>query len=256
MRGRKEANAFYSRATGVVLVAIACLSFGVWYFRPPLPDAETLCPTTRPITAHTLVIVDRTDRWNPVVGDTLADLLEKAQKETQKFEKFSIVSLDSDLATRPLFSVCNPGEPNFMTDLYRGRRYTRRDFDQRFVGAAEEVLAEVREPREADASPIVEYMHRWLGSDDFNANVPNRRVILISDMRQNSSALSVYRDNGGAALPSMVEREFGDAGKSVVYDVYFIAHGHDYNVPESDVRAAWEGAFQQLAATYEWRQLN
>jgi hypothetical protein len=256
MRAQARANRFYATATGSVIASLAALSFAVWFFRPPLPDAETLCPTTRPIAAHTVVIIDRTDRWNPVVGETLTELIEEAQKGTARYEKFSIVSLDANLTTRPLFSVCNPGEPTFMTDLYRGRRYTMRDFDQKFVGAAEGVVARVREPAEAATSPIVEYVHRWLGRKDFDESIPNRKIILISDMRQNSPGLSVYRDNGGAHLPQLVEREFGPAGGKVAYDVYFIAHGHDYNVPEADIRTAWENAFRAIAAQYEWRQLD
>jgi hypothetical protein len=256
MRASARANRFYATATASVLAVLLALSFTVWYFRPPLPDAKTLCPTTRPISAHTLVIVDRTDRWNPAVEETLTDLIEDAQKNTKQYEKFSIVSLDANLTTHPLFSICNPGAPTFMTDLYRGHRYTRRDFDQKFVGAAEHVIAQVRQPSEASTSPIVEYLHRWLGREDFDARVPNRKIILISDMRQNSQELSVYRDNGGQRLPDLVRQEIGPAGAGVSYDVYFIAHGHDYNVPEADVRTAWENAFRAIAATYQWRQLD
>jgi len=251
-----QASRRYGIATAGVLAFLLCLSLAVWWFRPPTIDEATLCPTDRAISGHTLVIVDRTDKWNPAIADTLKELIETAQKDTTKFQKFSIVSLDSELLTRPLFSVCNPGEPTFWTDLYRGRRYTLRDFDQKFVGAADSVLEKLSAPAEANTSPIVEYVHRWLGRDDFNATVPGRHLILISDMRQNSQQLSVYTKKGGADLAPLVEREFGPAGRDVVFDVYFVAHGHDYNVSETDVRAAWDQAFKKIPAKYEWRQLD
>lgn len=253
---RARANRVYAAATIGVLAVLAVLSFTVWLFRPPVLEARTLCPTDRPVAAHTLVIVDRTDRWNPAVGAALAELIETAQRETQRHEKFSIVSLDADLSTHPLFSVCNPGEPTLWTDLYRGRRYTERDFEQRFVGATEDVVSHLREPAEARASPIVEYVHRWLGRDDFNASIPARRLVLISDMRQNSEALSVYRENGQAELASVVQREFGADARDVVFDIYFVAHGRDYNVSEAQVRQAWDGAFRVIPADYQWRQIN
>lgn len=256
MDERARANRFYAGATAGVLVTLALMSFGVWYFRPPLPDPETLCPTTRPITAHTLVIVDRTDRWNPAVGEALTELIEDAQRDTQRYEKFSIVALDANLSTRALFSVCNPGEPNFMTDLYRGRRFTRRDFDDKFISASETVIAAVREPAEAQTSPIVEYVHRWLGRDDFNQDIPNRRLILISDMRQNTDRLSLYGARREADLARLVEQEFGEGARGVTFNIYFIAHGHDAGAPETDVRNAWDLAFREIAAQYEWRQLQ
>lgn len=252
----QRANRFYAIATAAVLAALAALSITVWAFRPPTLDVATLCPTDRPVAGHTLVIVDRTDRWSPAVGETLTDLIARAQKETPQHAKFSIVALDSELSTRPVFSVCNPGEPTFWTDLYRGRRYTREDFDNKFLGAAERVVAEIRAPAEARASPIVEYVHRWLGRDDFNAGVPERKLILISDMRQNSPQLSVYTQFDEANLAQLVSREFEPASDGVRFDVYFITHGHDYNVPEAAVRRAWDHAFQTISAEYAWRQLD
>ena len=257
MNDKARANRFYATATGGVIAVLLSMSALVYIFRPPLPDSVTLCPTTRPITAHTLVIVDRTDKWNPAISAALKELIENAQKNTQPYEKFSIVSLDSEQSTHPLFSVCNPGAPNFMTDLYRGRRYTKRDFDQKFVGAGEAVMAKLSEPSEASTSPIVEYVHRWLGRDDFNAATPNRRLILISDMRQNSPQYSIYTAKGdGAGLAPIVKREFGPAGQGVTYEVYFLAHGHDYNVSENEVKAAWDRAFKTIPASYDWRQID
>lgn len=252
----REANRAYGIGTGIVLGVIAALSITVWAFRPPTLDAETLCPTDRAVAGHTLVIVDRTDRWNPNVAGVLTDLLEDARNDTQKLEKFSIVSLDSSQQTRPLFSVCNPGEPTFLTDLYRGRRYTQRDFEQRFAAAAEDVIEQVSQPSEAQTSPIVETVRRSLRRDDFDAAIPNRHLILISDMRQNSPEFSVYGARDRAGLGPLVQREFGDAARDVAFDVYFVAHGHDYNVSEADIRDAWANAFQTINAQYQWRRLD
>jgi hypothetical protein len=255
-RDRAKANRFYAGATAAVITGLLAISLTVWILRPADLDAATLCPTSRPIEGHTVVIVDRTDRWTPAIGATLSEIVENAQRETQQYQKFSIVSLDADHSVRPLFSVCNPGAPTFWSDLYRGRRYTTRDFDQRFVGAAERVVEEIREPSEAETSPIVEYVHRWLGGDDFNATVPNRRLILISDMRQNTPLYSIYQDANGQGLAPVVERQFGQSAQGVAYDVYFVAHGQEHGISEDNVRAAWDHAFGAIGAAYEWRQIN
>ncbi len=253
----KRANRSYGIGTGIVLGVIAVLSVTVWAFRPPTLDAETLCPTDRPVAGHTLVIVDRTDRWNPGVGGVLTELLEDARNETRALQKFSIVSLDASQTTRPLFSVCNPGKPTMLTDLYRGRRYTERDFDQRFLGAAEDMITQVSQPGEAQASPIVETVRRALRRADFDPSIPERRLILISDMRQNSDQLNIYSNRDrSAALSSLVQRELGEGAQNVAFDVYFVAHGHDYNVSEADIRDAWASAFQTINAHYQWRRLD
>jgi|CXWL01.1.fsa_nt_gi hypothetical protein len=256
MRDRDRTNRAYAVGTATVIGALLALSVAVWLLRPADLDAATLCPTSRPIAGHTVVIVDRTDAWSPAVGATLTEIVENAQRETQRYQKFSIVSLDAEQSVRPLFSVCNPGAPDFWSDLYRGRRYTARDFEQRFVGAAERVVEEVRAPSQAQTSPIVEYVHRWLGGDDFNATVPARRLVLVSDMRQNSPLYSIYAGDQGQSLGPVVERQFGAAAQGVNFDVYFIAHGQDHNVSEDAVRTAWDQAFGQVGAHYTWRQIN
>lgn len=256
MRTKAEANRFYGVLTGCVLAGLFALSVTVWLFRPADLDPETLCPTSRPLAGHTVVIVDRTDRWTPAMSAALRQLMENAQRSTQKYQKFSIVSLDAQQSTHPLFSICNPGAPSFWSDLYQGHRYTVRDFNQRFVGAGDRVVDQVSEPSEAPTSPIVEYVHRWLGSDDFNASVPARHLILISDMRQNSPLYSLYRQPGGQGFAPLVQQQFGAAAQNLSLDVYYIVHGRDRNVSEAQVRAAWDRALVALGVHYTWRQID
>jgi hypothetical protein len=256
MRNRAKTNRRYAMGTTAVIAALLALSATVWIFRPAALDPETLCPVDRPIAGHSVVIVDRTDIWSPSVGATLTEIIEAAQRNTQTHQKFSIVSLDAEQSVRPIFSVCNPGAPSFMSDLYRGRRYTQRDFEERFVGAAERVITTLREPAEAETSPIIEYVHRWLGADDFNGDIAARRLILISDMRQHSALYSLYRTPGGDGLSEVVEDQFGPSARGVAVDVYFVAHGRDHDVSEDEARSAWERALGDIGASLVWRQIN
>lgn len=256
MRERDRKNRAYALGTATVIGTLLALTLMVWIFRPASLDPDTLCPTSRPLAGHTVVIVDRTDRWTPAMNGALTQLIENAQRNTLRYQKFSIVSLDAEQSTHPLFSVCNPGVPNFWSDLYRGHRYTARDFQQKFVGAADRVVDEVSQPAQAPTSPIVEYVHRWLGGDDFNASVPDRRLVLVSDMRQNSPLYSMYAAPNGDGLAPVVQTEFGAAAQNVAFDVYFIAHGQDHNVSENQVRQAWDSAFTRTGAHYTWRQID
>jgi hypothetical protein len=256
MNDRARANRQYAIGTGLIIGAMALLSVLVFVFRPAQLDPDTLCPTDRPISGHTVVIVDRTDKWTGAMGEALRAIVESAQRTTLQYRKFSIVALDAENSTHPLFSVCNPGQPSFWSDLYRGHRYTVRDFEQKFVGAADRVIEQVSDPAEAPTSPIVEYVHRWLGSDDFSAAIPDRRLILISDMRQNTPLYSLYVHPNGAGLDEVVRDQFGPAARDVAFDIYFIAHGHDHDVSEANARAAWDHAFGALSAHYTWRQID
>ena len=109
MKKRDQANRTYAIMTVLFLAGILALSVTVWLFRPADLDEATLCPKSGPIAGHTLVILDRTDKWNPSMGDALTKLVEDAQKNTAQHQKFSIVSLDAGNSPHALFSVCNPG---------------------------------------------------------------------------------------------------------------------------------------------------
>jgi len=55
---------------GVVLIVAAVLVLGglagaTFVLRPPPTDAETLCRTDAPLGAHTIILVDSTDRLEP-----------------------------------------------------------------------------------------------------------------------------------------------------------------------------------------------
>jgi len=39
-------------------------------------------------------------------------------------------------------------------------------------------------------------------------------------------------------------------------DVYFMAHGRDRNVSETQVRAAWDRALAAPGVRYTWRQID
>ena len=256
MRERQRAERRYALGTAAIITALAALTLTVWIFRPARLDPATLCPIDRPIAGHTVVIVDRTDRWTQAMSGALTQLIEAAQRDTRTYQKFSIVSLDANQSAHPVFSVCNPGEPSFWSDLYRGHRYTQRDYEQRFVGAADRIVEAVSRPGEASTSPIVEYVHRWLGSDDFNASIADRRMVLVSDMRQNSPLYSIYGARNGDGLAPVVRSQFGPSAQGVAFDVYFVAHGRDHHVSEDEVRTAWDAAFQAVDAHYTWRQIS
>jgi hypothetical protein len=254
-RNQAKANRAYAMATAAVLVGVLALSTTVWAMRPAEIEAETLCPSSRAISGHTLVIVDRTDRWSPSVGAALKGVVERAQRDTAQHAKFSVVSLDKSQSVQPVFSVCNPGAPTIMSDLYRGRRFTERDFEERFIGASDAVIDKVSAPASASTSPIVEYLHRWLGGDDFNQSVPNRRVILISDMRQNSPLYNIYKQRGDG-LGEILAKKFGPAAEGVTFDIYYVDNAGEKLVQEDTVRGAWEQAFNDVGAKSTWRQIN
>ena len=254
-RNKAKTNRAYAMATAAVLVGVLALSTTVWAMRPAKIEADTLCPSSRAIAGHTVVIVDRTDRWSPSVGAALKGVVERAQRTTAPHAKFSVVSLDKSQSVQPIFSVCNPGAPTIMSDLYRGRRFTERDFEERFIGASESVIDKVSAPAAASTSPIVEYLHRWLGGDDFNKSVPNRRVILISDMRQNSPLYNIYQKRGDG-LGELLTQKFGPAAEGVAFDIYYVDNAGEKLVKEDVVRGAWEEALNTVGATHTWRQIN
>ena len=73
VRERQAANRRYAIGTATVIGGLLALTLTVWAFRPANLDPATLCPTSRPLAGHTVVIVDRTDRWTPAMNGALTE---------------------------------------------------------------------------------------------------------------------------------------------------------------------------------------
>lgn len=94
--------------------------------------------------------------------------------------------------------------------------------------------------------------------------VPGRRIILVSDMLQNSAIFSVYGRSRGAVsdrLPPVadtvqaIREEFGMALAGVVLDIHLIERPGWETEQNGALRTYWTQVFSQLGVALSWQVL-
>lgn len=171
---------------GVVVLVIIAFGFSYRQSNKPKLDGRS-CPAT--IVRSTAIVIDRSD-------DTPSQTLDEILARTKRFvaegaQEGELVSLfevsgTSRTSLKPVFSACVPQRDG--NDLYENRRKIQRTFTERFAGPLDAALA--AKPVRSESSPISEAVIDLSASQYLSA--PTNRLIVFSDMLQNSDNASLY----------------------------------------------------------------
>lgn len=191
---------------GVVLIIAAMLVLGglgaaTFLLRPPPTDAETLCRTDAPLQAHTIVLVDSTDRLEARHRRKLRAVLAQERARLGQYDRLTIMRLNVRRPQEPaiLFSRCLPRPPEQTNPLFENARMAQQRWDEDFAGALDSALRSAQSGGPARASPIITSLRAVAADPDFGAEIPARRLALMSDLLEHDpQGYSLYAE--GAAF--------------------------------------------------------
>ena len=249
----------------IVLAILGGISYAALMLRPAEFDPDTLCLAgeTPP---HAGLVIDKTDLYSPEQAGAIEQLVLETRDRLEIGERFTLFELDSrgELVNTNGFSLCNPGRGDQINPLYRNPQRVETRYQALFEEPLQDALADLVEPKESPASPILESLARLAVTTDFDAETPRRRIILVSDMLQNSQLFSVYggaRSNLAQRLPDplrvaeAIEANYGDALLGVSVDVYIIPRRGWEQDQATILRGYWEEVFRQLGMRDRWLTL-
>jgi hypothetical protein len=188
-------------ALGWVLIAAGFLIIGgvgaaVSLMRPPAVDAQTLCLRDAPIAAHTLILVDATDKLEPRHKKRLAAVVAQERARLKPYDRLTVLALRPDAPQEPklLFSKCLPRQPNLVNPLFENPALAQAEWDKTIGSALETAVRRAGGGAAADYSPIAASIRAAAADPDFALPSANRRFVLISDLLENDpSGFSIYR---------------------------------------------------------------
>lgn len=168
---------------GVALV-MASLVGGAFLMRPPPTNPETLCRTDAPIGAHTIILVDATDRLEPRHRRKLRAVVAQERAQLSQYDRLTIMRINVRRPQEPsiLFSKCLPRLPEQTNPLFENARQTQARWDAAFGEALDGALRSAGSSGGARASPIVAGLRAVAADPDFGPEVPRRRLVLVSDL--------------------------------------------------------------------------
>lgn len=249
----------------IVLGILGGISYLALVLQPEEFDPETLCLAgeTPP---HVGVVIDKTDLYSPQQAERIEALVLANRDRLAISERLTLFELDTrgELVNTNDFSLCNPGRGDQINPLYRNPQRVEARYQSLFEDPLQNALADLVEPKESPTSPIIESLARLAVSDGFDRDTPARRIVLVSDMLQNSQLFTVYGRNRAdleRRLPNprtvagAIEAEYGDALAGVTIEVYLIPRDGWTRQQETVIQAYWAEIFRQLGVRDRWSAL-
>jgi hypothetical protein len=182
------------------LAIVGTLTYAYVYFQPPPRDEESLClksaTSASAVTeaGHHVLLVDKTDKWTEPQGSRLRSVVIGMRNQLGLNERLSLFVFENrvDEGFPPKFSRCNPGRGSDTNIFTSNPRRWEKKFNDDFGKPLDDIIAQLIKPAEGDSSPILEILIDITNRDELNKNDIPRRVVIVSDMLQNSDAYTFF----------------------------------------------------------------
>ncbi len=262
-RRRQQRQAIINFA--MVLAIIAGIIYIAYTVRPAPFDETTLCLISDDLPPHTAIIIDKTDEYSETQADLIADVIRRTRERLVVGERITLFELDAQgrFDPRGEISMCNPGRGNQVNPLFRNPKQMEDRYEEQFAAPMETVLADLVVPKEAPSSPIMEALARLAQTEAFSDRAPRRRVVLISDMLQNSDVFSAY--GGGGSMPEdmpdwadtvdAITNRFGTSLTGVELEIRLIPRDRYVDLQRGALKEYWNNVLGNLGVTVTWRDL-
>lgn len=177
----------------VTIVGIAALWASLqWVERDP----ETLCPKDDGPTAQVVVLLDVTDPLNEVQREFVSRSFSEIQETLPEDAELALYALRAPAAPQlsPEVHLCNPGSGRGKSPWWQNPEKLQRRWEEGFRAPLARLFDEALDTVSAQSSPIMEQIQA-ASVGAFDHRVADRRLIVVSDMLQNSGALNMYRES-------------------------------------------------------------
>lgn len=168
----------------LVLAVLGGFAYAGLMLRAPPTDAETLCRSDGLIAAHTIVLVDSTDRLEPRHRRKLSAVLGQERARLGQYERITLMRLNARRPQEPviLFSKCLPRPPEQANPLFENPRQAQEQWDADFADALARALRTAQSGGAQRASPILAGLRAVAADPDFGVEIARRRLVLVSDL--------------------------------------------------------------------------
>lgn len=251
-RTRDKGPWFWRSMIGVMLASVFGLFALAAFMAPPTTVAETGCRMDRKDPAHTVLLIDQSDPFNPNDLGWVTEFVDSEARTLPRFGRLTVVTPNSadPYEARVVYSHCSPGSAEHANAFLQNPRMIedtwRETFYEPMAKEIETALMDDRQP----SSPLFEAVYSVADRADFQASRGDRRIILISDLMQHSDEFSMYRT--GTDKEAFEATKLADQVPDMdgVEIVARIVPRQEYDLPMSDVKAFWRDYFDEAGAAF------
>lgn len=194
----KEAEAKKRRAMVTTFaIVIASIGGGWWYLTERserLSLNEQLCPP-EPV-SYSVMLVDVTDPMNLPQRQDLLNKFQELEDSIPRYGKLAIfkVAPANDKLLSPVIEICNPGTAKDVTELTGDQKDMQARWEQKFDAPLHQAFQQLTQASGSDTSPILQSIQSVTLTEFRKADAEGkpRRLIVVSDLLQNTSGMSFY----------------------------------------------------------------
>jgi hypothetical protein len=185
-------------ALALVLIAggAALALKGRWAAVPT--DATTLCPTKRPPSQVTVILLDVSSRFSEPQRLQLQNQLARLRDSIPRLGLVEVYTVDKlrRRVTQPINHLCNPGTGAELNQIYQNPQLARKKWEGFAAKLRTDIDGEIKSPPHK-TSPIFEAIQatalRTFGKPEYDG-LP-KRLVIVSDLLQHvPGQLSMYKD--------------------------------------------------------------
>lgn len=215
---------------------------------------DDMCPEGLAVDAHTIILVDATDNIKTGDLNLLRQRVTGIGDELDMYAKFSMFELSGDDTGQPrlteVFSLCNPGRSDQVDTRSNSKRRARYRFKERFQEPLETSLETLAGLQEGQSTPLLESLQRLTLRPDFDSDVANRELLIVSDLLHHTPEFSQYASNYSydtlrdASTPAIVSDLRG-----VDVEVFYVRRDGLSGLQSVKHRSFWKDYFTSSGAT-------
>jgi len=192
---QKSLIGFVAGAVGFSIIAVGTYLYIDARSKHVTLDSETLCPSDGP-TGVVAILIDTTDAFTPIQQRDIANNLAELRESLPVGYLFAgyTIDLGNSAVAIPAFYLCNPGRGEGVSELTANPRLIEERWREEFEEPIASTLETMTRSGGAEISPILEAIQSVSVSqfhDPTYGDVP-KRLVIVSDMLQNSENYSVY----------------------------------------------------------------
>lgn len=215
----------------------------------PQLDPVTLCASGKPIAGEVMVLLDVTDSLSAAEAENLVGWLQSFERaELRANDRLSLWVLGPGRGLERRFSRCYPGRES--DPILHNPAMSAASCDSLFSRPLRSAVLAAVSSSPSPVSPILEAIRELSEQAGFADRTGGKRITLISDLRQNTRRVSLYRDPPGfEAFRSAghYERVRADLNGADVTVLYVNAPGTDGGVG-AKLREFWRAYFDDCGA--------
>lgn len=194
----EESSKGYLLGTIVLVTFVLSVAGYVGYghfTKPPEDNKTTLCPAAGPL-GHVVVLVDKSDPMTFTQRKSFSVIYRDIVTHVPRGHLLSLYALGEDFMStaEPLMELCNPGDGSDVSTFDDNPGQRKKTYETRYLKPFMEHEEDLVTERSGKASPILE-MVQIAGITGFRKHAVSgeKRLVIVSDMIQNTPQLSMYR---------------------------------------------------------------